>query len=257
MKLFEIMVKGVIIYGAENWGWREWTEIEQIKMKYVRWTLKLNRSTLWHTIRKDTGIRKIVMDAAARAMKFEEKLSRAKEGTLEKMAWEKTRKDEEDKWYKKDRKASWNGKREFLESSGTSVKEWNDCVRVGWDKKEEIKEKRDDRYKEETDKDVEKSKYAKDLKDILGKGNRIYDSAEVKNSRNGLEILARFRLENETRVNEYWRTEEERRCRVCNEQEETITHVLRDCPVTGKIDLDWGRLLSEDKISICRLNELR
>ena len=35
MRLFEIMVKGVILYGAENWGWREWKEIEGIKMKYV------------------------------------------------------------------------------------------------------------------------------------------------------------------------------------------------------------------------------
>ena len=33
--------------------------------------------------------------------------------------------------------------------------------------------------------------------------------------------------------------------------------MLRDCPVTGKIDLDWRRLLSGDKISICRLNEVR
>ena len=45
MRLFEIMVKGVILYGAENWGWREWREIEGVKMKYVRWTLKLSRST--------------------------------------------------------------------------------------------------------------------------------------------------------------------------------------------------------------------
>ena len=50
MRLFEIMVKGVVMYGAENWGWREWNEIECIKMKYVRWTLKLNRTTPWHTI---------------------------------------------------------------------------------------------------------------------------------------------------------------------------------------------------------------
>ena len=201
----------MILYEAENWGWREWKEIQQIKMKYVRWTLKLNRSTQWHTIRKDTGIRKIAMDAAARAMKFVEKLSRAKEGTLERRAWERACMDEEEKWYKKDRKASWNGKRELLESTGISVKEWNDCVRAGWDRKAEIKEKRDDRYKEETDKDVEKSKYANNLKEILGKGNRIHDSEEIKKSRNGLEILARFRLGNGVKANEYWRREEERR----------------------------------------------
>ena len=66
-------------------------------MKYVRWTLKLNRNTPWHTIRKDTGIRKIAMDAATRAMKFVEKVSRAKEGMLERLSWEQACKDEEDK----------------------------------------------------------------------------------------------------------------------------------------------------------------
>ena len=106
MRFFEIMVKGVILYGAENWGWREWKETEGIKMKYVRWTLKLKRTTPWHTIRKDTGIRKLGMDAAERAMKFEEKLSRAIQGSMERLAWEQACRDEEDKWRKHDRKGS-------------------------------------------------------------------------------------------------------------------------------------------------------
>ena len=41
---------------------------------------------------------------------------------------------------RKDRKESWNGKREFLESMRISVNEWNDCVKIGWDKKPEIRE---------------------------------------------------------------------------------------------------------------------
>ena len=112
MRLFETMVKGIITFGAENWGWREWKEIERIKMKYVRWTLKLNRKTHWHTIRKNTGVRKIAMDATCRAMKFEEKISKAEEDSLERLSWEQACKDEEEKWRRKDRWKSWNGKRE-------------------------------------------------------------------------------------------------------------------------------------------------
>ena len=67
-------------------------------------------------------------------MKFEEKLSRAREGALERLAWEQACRDEEEKWSRSDRKASWNGKSEFLESYGMSVKDWNDQVRLGWDK---------------------------------------------------------------------------------------------------------------------------
>ena len=70
--------------------------------------------------------------------------------------------------------------REFLESTRTSVKKWNDCIRIGWDKETEIREKRDYGHREETDKDVQKTKYAKELTEIIGKENKIYECVEVK-----------------------------------------------------------------------------
>ena len=226
MRLFQIMVKGVILYGAENWGWKEWKEIEGVKLKYVRWTLKLNRTTPWHTIRKNTRIRKVEMDAAERAMKFEEKLSGAKTGSLERMAWEQACLDEEEKWRKQVRKESWNGKREFLESVGTSVKEWNDCIRAGWGKRAEIREKRDDRYREQTDREVMRSTYAEEVKEVLGKEGKIYGKEKVKMARNGLEIIGRFRMGNEAKANAYWRREDEKLCRACKEEPETMRHVF-------------------------------
>ena len=166
MRLFEVMVKGVVMYGAENWGWREWKEIEGIKMKYVRSTLKLNRTTPWHTIRKETGIRKIAMDAASRAMKFEEKLSRANRESLERTAWERACR-RRGKMEQEGQESFLEWKKKFLESAGTSVKEWNDCVRIGWDKRTEIREKRDDRFREDTDKEVMKSKCAREARKVL------------------------------------------------------------------------------------------
>ena len=250
------MVKGVITFGAENWGWKEWKELERIKMKYVRWTQKLNRNTPWHTIRKDTGIRKIAMDAATRAMKFEEKVSRAKEGTLERLSWEQACKDEEDGWRRKERGKSWKGKREFLEGVGISVKEWNDNVRSGWAMKPEIRERMDDLFKNETDREVNESAYSKEMVEILGnQGESVYRKMEVKKSRNGMDILGRFRMGNEARANEYWRRDEEKSCRTCEELE-TTRHILEECRITGKSGLDWKRQLNGDRISISRVNEV-
>ena len=113
LRLFETMVKGVIPHGAKNWGWKEWKKIEGIKIKYVRWSMKLNRTTPWHTIRKDTGIGKIATNVAGRAMKFEEKLSKAKEESLEKLCWEQACIDEEEKWNRKERQKPWNGKKSY------------------------------------------------------------------------------------------------------------------------------------------------
>lgn len=45
MRLFDTMVRGVFLYGAEIWGWKEWKEVEAIQMKYIRWIMKLNKNT--------------------------------------------------------------------------------------------------------------------------------------------------------------------------------------------------------------------
>ena len=251
------MAKELITYGAENWGWKEWREIEGIKMKYVRWSMKLNRTTPWHTIRIDTGIAKIATDAAFRAMKFEEKLCRAKEDSLERMCWEQACRDEEEKWSRRDRQKSWNGKKELLESVGLSVREWNNIVREGTDRKQEIRTRLKEMYLEETEGDLKKSTYAREAKEIIGRVGRFYGKEVIRKSRNGLEILGRFRMGCESRANECWRKEEERKCRACNKGwEETIKHVLMECEITGKRDTDWKRQLNGDRASIGRLNEV-
>lgn len=52
MRLFDVIVKGIITYVAEQWGWKETKEIERIPMKYIRWMLKINKNTPWQTIIK-------------------------------------------------------------------------------------------------------------------------------------------------------------------------------------------------------------
>jgi hypothetical protein len=42
-------------------------------------------------------------------------------------------------------------------------------------------------------------------------------------------MMARFRCGNEERENRYWMEEEERMCRMCREERETIEHMWRGC----------------------------
>lgn len=257
MRLFDAMMKGILLYGAEQWGWKEWKEIERIQMKYIRWTMKLNKNTPWHTIRKDASRRKIAGDALKRALKFEEKISKRGEEELERISWNQACRDEEEEWRKGERTGKDNGKREALEKAGWSVMAWNESLRRGENRAEEIVERTKLLETEDTEHEIEKSKYANDLKEIQGEERRTYTREEMKRSRNGLEVVGRFRMGNEKRANEYWRKEEDKLCRVCRRGPETMQHVLEECEVAGTRNMDWKIQVSGDKRSISRLNGIR
>ena len=57
-------------------------------------------------------------------------------------------------------------------------------------------------------------------------------------------ILARFRCGNETKAREYWKEEEEKRCRLCKRKEEDLRHVIEGCEITGG-PKDIGKTLNE------------
>ena len=57
-------------------------------------------------------------------------------------------------------------------------------------------------------------------------------------------ILARFRCGNETKAREYWKEEDEKRCRLCERNEEDLRHVIEECEITGG-PKDIGKVLNE------------
>lgn len=153
MRIFDVITKGIITYGAEQWGWKERKEIEKIQMKYIRWTLKLNRNTPWHTIRKETERRKILHETAKRAMRFD----MTEEDSWEKACWKQIRDRNEEEWSKGKREREGNGKRELLEKVGLSIKEWNSLQREE-DKIEELLKRLEGEEKEEIRKEQKGNK---------------------------------------------------------------------------------------------------
>lgn len=51
-------------------------------------------------------------------------------------------------------------------------------------------------------------------------------------------MVARFRMGNETRSNEYSKKEEERKCRACGKNQETLKHILMECEIIGNREKD-------------------
>lgn len=45
--------------------------------------------------------------------------------------------------------------------------------------------------------------------------------------------IARHRMGNEARTNRYWEKKENRRCRLCGKDEETIKHIMEECGISG------------------------
>lgn len=104
-------------------------------MKYIRWTMKLNKNTPWHTIRKETGRKKIAIETIKRAMKFDIKMNKAGENKWERICWEQVRKREEEEWKRGMRSNEGSGKRETLERAGLSIRVWNEWLDKGEEEK--------------------------------------------------------------------------------------------------------------------------
>ena len=44
-----------------------------------------------------------------------------------------------------------------------------------------------------------------------------------------IKLVARFRLRAENRSSKYWRNESERKCSLCEEEEESLEHIFEKC----------------------------
>lgn len=64
------------------------------------------------------------------------------------------------------------------------------------------------------------------------------------NLNKAMEMKARFRLGSETRANKYWQAEENRICRLCEKEEETLQHVFEKCTITGEEHNSWKQQLN-------------
>jgi len=108
------------------------------------------------------------------------------------------------------------------------------------------------REREERVRKIRESKYNDVYKEI--RTEKIPGYLRGRRKKKERIILARYRCGNEMRGGQYWREVEERKCRICGVEDETIEHVLERCEATkrgmrkeellndeGKgLDMIWG-----------------
>lgn len=88
----------------------------------------------------------------------------------------------------------------------------------------------------ESENKLTNSRYCKEIRWIVNNQKETlgYFRKDNNLSRKDVIKIARCRMGNETRENRYWKKEENRSCRLCEEAEETIKHIMEECRISGR-----------------------
>lgn len=177
MILFNIMVKSIMLYGVEIWGWREWREVEALQERYIRWILGLDKCTPGYIVREEPTIEKISLEAGGRAIRYQDRVKNESENAILKEC-----RREMDKI---DRESTNWGKtmEELYEAGGTSRWEREAKEEKGINTVEEWMEKYKEKQLEERKNKIEKSVLAKEYKRWKGVGRAKYLGQKGKGKR--------------------------------------------------------------------------
>lgn len=244
MHIFDALMIAVMQYGAEIWGWGEEKKLEKIQNCYIKLTLKLDRSTSEYLILRETGRYKISTWSSSSAMKYDEKISRESEGSLH--IWRHGRNLNKN-FCKRE-------KENFLRARGWSWEEFRRRTEKGEKVWSIMKERNRDIHSQDNIGKIRDSTYVKEVRDVLlSEEGRNYLEKNYRNKRGALSIRERFRLGSRNRSSKYWAPEDERRCRLCDQEEETLQYIFERGPRPGSTDgPTLGQILSGEKGSLSR-----
>ena len=257
VKLFDSIVKGILLYGVEIWGYKEWKEVEKLQEKYLRWILKLDGTTPGYVVREELKREKIRIEAGKRAGWFEDKMECGKVGEIGQRCIKERRREEKEREEKDWTKESIE-RRNYLWRCGRSEEALQE---EGEDKWTRMKDRDTEVDEQERGFKVSKSKSCEEYRWVQGIPEYIRRN---KNRTEGKKIqrVARWRCGNETKGNKYWLKDEERRCRLCGWESESVRH-LKVCVGLDGENEDEIDVLNEDgrgyewmvKVERKRMNE--
>ena len=122
IRLFDAIVRSRMMYGTEIWGWKRRDRLKRMQERYIRWCLGVDYNTPGYLIIKEIGKRTIQDSASRRAMRFQVKNARCREGTIKKECWKRWSEDRGlESAIEKERK-------DFLRERGWSRTEWKEVI---------------------------------------------------------------------------------------------------------------------------------
>lgn len=186
--------------------------------------------------------------ALIRALNYEEK-SRT---TGKKLVVE-CLKEKEREWGER-REGKWaNIRQKTLEDEGYGREASEKYRQEGGIIAEQVMEKIREREKIRRER-IENSTYNKEYKILIKEEKPKYLCKKMKSK--DRKTIARFRCGNEVREREHWKEEEEKQCRLCRKEIESLWHVLKECDKTRQEE-KIEKVLGEDGqgLKILRLIE--
>ena len=220
--LFSYLVRSVMEYGCEIWGWKERKELEKIQMDYYRWILRLDFNTPRHIMYEEIKVDKMKIGWGSRAVKYEEKIRTLDDSRLTKMCWKEVTTDavQSQSLYTKERK-------EFYNSLGLSEAEVENMRAAEKEIYEETEAREKDIARQINLGKIRESKYNEEYRKLVVDKVPVY----LRKHRRGIEIdiIAKIRCGNLERANRYWLKEEDRSCRICKKERETFEHIILEC----------------------------
>lgn len=226
LKLFDSVVKSTMMYGVEIWGWKEWKMMESLHETYLRWILGVERTTPGYIVTEELKRDKMRVSAGGRAAGYEERIRyEATKKLPAECIKDRARRE------RRGETTKWSEQREmYLNRCGGSSAWLEETLRRGGGTKELLVERdRDVQAQERWEKIVE-SRSAERYKYIRVEGIPEYLREKKRGSRNkDVRTIARLRCGNEESGKKYWLGEEDRRCRICGREEETLEHLTSRC----------------------------
>ena len=240
LKLFDSIVKGILLYGVEIWGYKEWKEIEALQEKYLRWILGVKSCTPGYIVREELKRSKMRVETGWRAGKFEERIQKGEGGEIGRESIVERRKEEREK-----RKEEWTResleRREYLWRGGVSEEALNEWGEGKW---ERLRERDIEVDMQQRGEEVRTSRSCKNYRNVIGIPEYIRKSKKREGKK--MQMIARWRCGNEERGNMFWMNEEERKCRVCEKEREDIKHMKEECVLLKKERWNRIEVLHED-----------
>lgn len=233
--MFDYLIKSVLMYGAEIWGWKEYEEIERVQEKYLRWILGVDMNTPGYIVREETKREKLRVEAGRRAVKFEDLMSVRPHCLLVQECWREKRKRAAPE-RRKDRQ-------NYYERNGYACAKIEELREAGRWMNGELHMRDKDIDQQERRTKIKESRYNRSYERIITEELPKYEKRESAREKR---MLARFRCGNEERENRYWMEEEKRVCRMCGEGRETIEHMLNECNELKPSEEKRENLLNED-----------
>ncbi|XP_071055483.1 uncharacterized protein [Onthophagus taurus] len=233
--IFECLIKSVMMYGAEIWGWKEQGLLEGVQARYWRWVLGLAKETPEYIVREEVKVDKLRVEAGKRAVRFEERVEGRSQCKILGECWKEI----------KAGKGGYGqrGREEYFRRVGYSVKAIDDRRREGIEMWKELESRDRDVQRQERRGQIRESRYNPKYEEIITEGLPKYLSVE--GDEEGKRMVARFRCGNEERANRYWMRDDERGCRLCGGEWESLEHLLRECDELREEVIGWKQVLGE------------